>query len=124
MIRRPPRSTLFPYTTLFRSDLDVPREQEIWHENRHRPGDQDREKQCLERNHKTISFLAAHVFLPQGFLFAVMTVLQSALFLLELVLERAPFLLVPVLQLAHLVFHLLVHFSFTLLALLDGEGRA
>src|SRR2546429_5062211 len=25
MIRRPPRSTLFPYTTLFRSHLDVPR---------------------------------------------------------------------------------------------------
>src|SRR3989442_15176381 len=25
MIRRPPRSTLFPYTTLFRSPLDVPR---------------------------------------------------------------------------------------------------
>src|SRR3989449_8365442 len=24
MIRRPPRSTLFPYTTLFRSGLDVP----------------------------------------------------------------------------------------------------
>src|SRR5437764_10601932 len=24
MIRRPPRSTLFPYTTLFRSDLDLP----------------------------------------------------------------------------------------------------
>src|SRR3712207_7920851 len=24
MIRRPPRSTLFPYTTLFRSDLRVP----------------------------------------------------------------------------------------------------
>src|SRR5687768_18323275 len=24
MIRRPPRSTLFPYTTLFRSHLDVP----------------------------------------------------------------------------------------------------
>src|SRR5260221_6739197 len=24
MIRRPPRSTLFPYTTLFRSDLDRP----------------------------------------------------------------------------------------------------
>src|SRR5690349_24000562 len=23
MIRRPPRSTLFPYTTLFRSDMDV-----------------------------------------------------------------------------------------------------
>src|SRR3712207_8009435 len=25
MIRRPPRSTLFPYTTLFRSDLAIPR---------------------------------------------------------------------------------------------------
>src|SRR3712207_9220550 len=24
MIRRPPRSTLFPYTTLFRSDADLP----------------------------------------------------------------------------------------------------
>src|SRR5256885_8253350 len=24
MIRRPPRSTLFPYTTLFRSDADAP----------------------------------------------------------------------------------------------------
>src|SRR3712207_8763554 len=24
MIRRPPRSTLFPYTTLFRSQVDVP----------------------------------------------------------------------------------------------------
>src|SRR2546422_9451675 len=24
MIRRPPRSTLFPYTTLFRSDVDQP----------------------------------------------------------------------------------------------------
>src|SRR3712207_7752490 len=24
MIRRPPRSTLFPYTTLFRSDVEVP----------------------------------------------------------------------------------------------------
>src|SRR3712207_7218452 len=26
MIRRPPRSTLFPYTTLFRSDLPIPGE--------------------------------------------------------------------------------------------------
>src|SRR4051812_49907157 len=30
MIRRPPRSTLFPYTTLFRSELDVT--------DRHDPG--------------------------------------------------------------------------------------
>src|SRR3989441_10564841 len=31
MIRRPPRSTLFPYTTLFRSDES---EQELWMEKR------------------------------------------------------------------------------------------
>src|SRR2546425_5675136 len=29
MIRRPPRSTLFPYTTLFRSQIDGPGEQLI-----------------------------------------------------------------------------------------------
>src|SRR6266511_6030984 len=29
MIRRPPRSTLFPYTTLFRSDPDAVREHEL-----------------------------------------------------------------------------------------------
>src|SRR4051812_49747729 len=28
MIRRPPRSTLFPYTTLFRSALRLPRDEE------------------------------------------------------------------------------------------------
>src|SRR3712207_7500321 len=30
MIRRPPRSTLFPYTTLFRSKNDEPREGTPW----------------------------------------------------------------------------------------------
>src|SRR3712207_8186659 len=34
MIRRPPRSTLFPYTTLFRSDVD------LGLEDRHQPGGQ------------------------------------------------------------------------------------
>src|SRR2546430_8986247 len=29
MIRRPPRSTLFPYTTLFRSDLEIDVEQVV-----------------------------------------------------------------------------------------------
>src|SRR5256885_17158877 len=29
MIRRPPRSTLFPYTTLFRSDLQKRRQQRV-----------------------------------------------------------------------------------------------
>src|SRR5574337_318720 len=30
MIRRPPRSTLFPYTTLFRSKDDYDRNQPLW----------------------------------------------------------------------------------------------
>src|SRR5947208_10397348 len=31
MIRRPPRSTLFPYTTLFRSEHDAPHQLDIEH---------------------------------------------------------------------------------------------
>src|SRR5260221_8959264 len=38
MIRRPPRSTLFPYTTLFRSDLRRP------------GGDRDRERAPVQRD--------------------------------------------------------------------------
>src|ERR1041385_8060739 len=30
MIRRPPRSTLFPYTTLFRSEVENPLPQDLW----------------------------------------------------------------------------------------------
>src|SRR3989442_8635990 len=47
MIRRPPRSTLFPYTTLFRSHLAIARERELrthGHRDslgRSRPGSQD-----------------------------------------------------------------------------------
>src|SRR5687768_17724156 len=33
MIRRPPRSTLFPYTTLFRSDFIATRKQADWIED-------------------------------------------------------------------------------------------
>src|SRR2546430_11137103 len=40
MIRRPPRSTLFPYTTLFRSRL---------HDHRHCVGEQDRDEREGER---------------------------------------------------------------------------
>src|SRR2546430_4121962 len=36
MIRRPPRSTLFPYTTLFRSDVGI-----------HRPQSEVNEEQCV-----------------------------------------------------------------------------
>src|SRR5258707_12536344 len=39
MIRRPPRSTLFPYTTLFRSVLAHPRRHVGEHDCLHRPAD-------------------------------------------------------------------------------------
>src|SRR3712207_7710592 len=46
MIRRPPRSTLFPYTTLFRSVRDVPRAGP----RRHAAGERkSREPQILQR---------------------------------------------------------------------------
>src|SRR2546425_7388515 len=41
MIRRPPRSTLFPYTTLFRSPLAGPREERSAQALRVRPGETD-----------------------------------------------------------------------------------
>src|SRR3712207_8772335 len=45
MIRRPPRSTLFPYTTLFRSDL----EQEEHHER----ADDSPQHLVVKRDHST-----------------------------------------------------------------------
>src|SRR3712207_7736144 len=38
MIRRPPRSTLFPYTTLFRSELDRPLREQAGALHEHRVG--------------------------------------------------------------------------------------
>src|SRR2546427_2244862 len=59
MIRRPPRSTLFPYTTLFRSALglvvelvgddDVPRMQRLLHAAHGADGDDALYAQLLER---------------------------------------------------------------------------
>src|SRR2546426_6644589 len=60
MIRRPPRSTLFPYTTLFRSrHLDVgnddrPPEQVV--QDDERVGDQDRKSTRLNSSHLVISY--------------------------------------------------------------------
>src|SRR5687768_18406250 len=42
MIRRPPRSTLFPYTTLFRSEVELERDARI-----HRPVGPDAQLQSL-----------------------------------------------------------------------------
>src|SRR5690349_22829044 len=51
MIRRPPRSTLFPYTTLFRSRRRdaIPRDAPREHIDREQQG--DREDEALERQH-------------------------------------------------------------------------
>src|SRR5258708_16613433 len=57
MIRRPPRSTLFPYTTLFRS-RSYPHQQ-VW--RRHRPDHRsqnllDRKSTRLNSSHQIISY--------------------------------------------------------------------
>src|SRR5438270_10401938 len=57
MIRRPPRSTLFPYTTLFRSFscLDSLLEH-MMHVVRHFPGSSDRKSTRLNSSHSQISY--------------------------------------------------------------------
>src|SRR6266568_311718 len=54
MIRRPPRSTLFPYTTLFRSDggHGAPHSRAAWP---HRPPP-DRKSTRLNSSHSSISY--------------------------------------------------------------------
>src|SRR2546427_7189081 len=68
MIRRPPRSTLFPYTTLFRSRRLAPRPLHHLHADRHfsrppqpptpTPGapDRDRKSTRLNSSHSQISY--------------------------------------------------------------------
>src|SRR5438874_6141384 len=67
MIRRPPRSTLFPYTTLFRSDSCVAVRRRPAHLRRHRPpgrsvgtggqaAGRDRKSTRLNSSHVEISY--------------------------------------------------------------------
>src|SRR5256885_12742757 len=64
MIRRPPRSTLFPYTTLFRSQLltgqhvstDVALEAGVPRWWRHTTGKADRKSTRLNSSHLVISY--------------------------------------------------------------------
>src|SRR5256885_6141870 len=60
MIRRPPRSTLFPYTTLFRSGARVPPGRRALRGPRHRVPDQrrgsDRKSTRLNSSHLVISY--------------------------------------------------------------------
>src|SRR3712207_7277096 len=65
MIRRPPRSTLFPYTTLFRSTIELPqravavlREHQVWQagERAAAGADGDRKSTRLNSSHANISY--------------------------------------------------------------------
>src|SRR5256886_13257016 len=62
MIRRPPRSTLFPYTTLFRSqhrdvvDAAIDRAALHAHDVRHRQPGRDRKSTRLNSSHSQISY--------------------------------------------------------------------
>src|SRR5450432_1018338 len=58
MIRRPPRSTLFPYTTLFRSDLHGRRDVHLGAHRADRRDeiDQDRKSTRLNSSHDQISY--------------------------------------------------------------------
>src|SRR5207253_6206089 len=57
MIRRPPRSTLFPYTTLFRSDRGPRQRAGPGQRPGHAPGDgPDRKSTRLNSSHVAISY--------------------------------------------------------------------
>src|SRR5437867_9933267 len=57
MMRRPPRSTLFPYTTLFRSDDQRPSRRGPRGDEPHRGGAEgDRKSTRLNSSHRTISY--------------------------------------------------------------------
>src|SRR5437667_2334323 len=56
MIRRPPRSTLFPYTTLFRSHRPEPRQRPHVSQPPRRSRRRDRKSTRLNSSHITISY--------------------------------------------------------------------
>src|SRR2546430_10563689 len=56
MIRRPPRSTLFPYTTLFRSALSCKRRCNCRANRAGPPGRGDRKSTRLNSSHSQISY--------------------------------------------------------------------
>src|SRR3970040_2682812 len=57
MIRRPPRSTLFPYTTLFRSERDLPRNPRgVQRRSEEGRAGKDRKSTRLNSSHRCISY--------------------------------------------------------------------
>src|SRR3712207_9431867 len=70
MIRRPPRSTLFPYTTLFRSKIDVGKERleyEYAHPTVHHHLICTRCGEEIQIDNHVIEALCAHLFEHYGF---------------------------------------------------------
>src|SRR5260221_1754837 len=62
MIRRPPRSTLFPYTTLFRSHPDIPQllRSPFWHAALNTPADRTGARIDFFRSEEHTSELQSH----------------------------------------------------------------
>src|SRR6267143_3868635 len=56
MIRRPPRSTLFPYTTLFRSRRERPTVRQVGGGGTSGPARRDRKSTRLNSSHSSISY--------------------------------------------------------------------
>src|SRR5207248_5925673 len=56
MLRRPPRSTLFPYTTLFRSGQGDRQGKQDHHQGQLRHLGRDRKSTRLNSSHRTISY--------------------------------------------------------------------
>src|SRR5258708_31993828 len=56
MIRRPPRSTLFPYTTLFRSNVHAGLDGPAFHAFNMACEEQDRKSTRLNSSHQIISY--------------------------------------------------------------------
>src|SRR2546427_952894 len=64
MIRRPPRSTLFPYTTLFRSALHLPRHGAAMAPEH--PGDRGRGEAALAEQAQAVSFREGDLAVRHG----------------------------------------------------------
>src|SRR2546430_5744877 len=85
MIRRPPRSTLFPYTTLFRSHGNgavrigiAERKIELAHAAPHQRGFGDRKSTRLNSSHSQISYAVFCLKKKKNNLFAALQALAGA----------------------------------------------
>src|SRR5438477_4368875 len=61
MIRRPPRSTLFPYTTLFRSLAEQPRHDQGPEGHRHAAAGDKSRRRCAGEDRKSTRLNSSHM---------------------------------------------------------------